>query len=200
MTQYHYLDESGDPGQKSNRYFALALVQLAGHTPLPELAVVRQAVRLSPAFEFKYHDATTAQKELFFRSVQPFAFRVRAAVVDKTRLASPLTEVRGMAFVVEWTTRLILRASELDIANDVLVMDGAVPSLRRALRIRLSAECRQSGRERPFSKIISADSSRDDNLQLADMLVGAVRQHIAVGESQHYATFASKVVDLWEAP
>ena len=47
---------------------------------------------------------------------------------------------------------------------------------------------------------VSADSSRDDNLQLADMIVGAVRQHIAVGESQYYATFARKVAELWEAP
>jgi hypothetical protein len=200
LTQYHYLDESGDPGPKSNRYFASALVQLAGHTPLPELAAVRQTLHLSPVFEFKYHATTLVQKELFFRSIQPLAFRVRAAAVDKTRLAPPLAALSGMDFIVEWTTRLILRASELDIANDVLVMDGAVPSLRRAMRIRLSAECHQSGRERPFSKIISADSSRDDNLQLADMIVGAVRQHMAMGESQYYATFARKVVDLWEAP
>lgn len=166
---------------------------------MPELAAVRQKLHLSPVFEFKYHATTPVQKELFFRCIQPLAFRVRAAVVDKTRLAPPLAALSGMDFIVEWTTRLILRASELDIANDVLVMDGAVPSLRRAVRIRLSAECHLSGRERPFSKIISADSSRDDNLQLADMIVGAVRQHMAMGESQDYATFARKVADLWEA-
>lgn len=200
MPQYHFFDESGDPGLKSSRYFAVALVQLAGHAPLPELAAVRQSFRLSPVFEFKYHATTPSQKELFFRAIQPLTFRVRAAVVDKTQLASPLTTLRGMDFIVEWTTRLILRASELDIANDALVMDGAVPSLRRALRIRLSAECRPLARERPFAKIVSADSRRDDNLQLADMLVGAVRHQVARGASQDYATFAPKVVDLWKAP
>ncbi len=198
MTQYHFFDESGDPGLKSNRYFAVALVQLAGHAPLPELAAVRQSFHLSPVFEFKYHATTPSQKESFFRAIQPLAFRVRAAIVDKTRLAA--LPASGMGFMVEWTTRLILRASELDMANDVLVMDGAVPSLRRALRVRLSAECRQLGRERPFAKIISADSSRDDNLQLADMVVGAVRHHVALGESRYYSTFAPKVVDLWAAP
>lgn len=198
MTQYHYFDESGDPGQKSNHYFALALVQLPGHVPLSELAVIRQVLHLSSAFEFKFHSTTSVQKEVFFRAVQPLAFRVRSAVIDKARLEPSLTALCGIDFIVEWTTCLILRASELDIANDVLVMDGAVPSLRRALRIRLSEECRQLGRERPFAKIIGADSKRDDNLQLADMVVGAMRQYVVAGDSKYYQTFSEKIVDLWQ--
>jgi len=199
MTQYHFLDESGDPGPHSNPYFALALVQLAARQPLAEIAAARQALHLLPTFEFKYHKTTPAQREVFFRLVQPLAFRVRASVVEKSRLPPELA-LPGLAFIVEWTARLILRASELDIANDVLVMDGAAPSLRRALRVRLSNECRRQNRARPFAKIIGGDSSRDDGLQLADMVVGAVRQKIVGGDDRFYAPFAPKVTDLWHAP
>jgi len=199
VTQYHFLDESGDPGQHSRNYFALALVQLAAHQPIAEIENARHALNLASAFEFKYHKATIAQREVFFRSIQSLPFRIRAAVIDKSRVPAEL-KLQGHPFIVEWTTRLVLRATELDIGNDLLVMDGAVPSLRRALRIRLSNECRRLKRARPFAKIIAADSKRDDGLQLADMIVGAVRQYVIEGEQHFYTTFAKKVADLWRAP
>jgi hypothetical protein len=199
MPQYHFLDESGDPGQRSGNYFALALVQVAVHQPIVEIANVRRDLNLAGTFEFKYHKATKAQREVFFRSIQSLSFRVRATVIDKNRVPLEL-RLQGHPFIVEWTTRLILRATDLDMANDTLVMDGAVPSLRRALRIRLSDECRRLKRERPFAKIITADSRRDDGLQLADMIVGAVRQYVIEDEQHFYTTFANKVADLWRAP
>ena len=79
-------------------------------------------------------------------------------------------------------------------------MDGAVPSLLRALRIRLSEECRVRQRKRPFAKFVGANSNREDGLQLVDMIVGAMWHHVIEGNSQHFNTFARKVVDLWKAP
>ena len=198
MTQYYFLDESGDPGRQSTSYFALALVQLATHEPITEIARARQELHLAPGFEFKYHKATTHQKETLFRCLQPLPFRIRATVIEKKRL--PALASSGQDFIVEWTTRLILRANELDLANDVLVMDDAVPSLRRALRLKISEECRKSNRQRPFAKIVSADSKRDDGLQLADMVVGAIRQFIVDQDDRYYRGFAHKVIDLWRAP
>jgi len=177
----------------------MALVQLATHQPITEIANARRTLNLASTFEFKYHKSTRVQREVFFRAVQLLPFRVRAAVIDKSRVPAEL-KLQGHPFIVEWTTRLVLRATELDIGNDLLVMDGAVPSLRRALRIRLSNECRRLKRERPFSKIITADSKRDDGLQLADMVVGAVRHYVVESEQRFYPTFAKKVVDLWRAP
>jgi hypothetical protein len=47
-------------------------------------------------------------------------------------------------------------------------------------------------------KALSGDSSRDDGLQLADMIAGAARHHAMGIESRHYRTFMSKIVDWWE--
>lgn len=198
MTQYYFLDESGDPGKGSTSYFALAMVQLAVHEPLEELNKARRELHLAPNFEFKYHKTTAIQKKTFFRHLSPLPFRIRATVIDKSRL--PDVKQSGLDFVVGWTTRLILRANELDLANDMLVMDDAVPSLRRALRLKLSEECRKTNRQRPFAKIISADSKDDDGLQRADMIVGAIRQHIVEKEDQFYKEISSNIVDLWLAP
>ncbi len=140
------------------------------------------------------------QKAAFFKSIQPVSFRVRAVVIDKSRIEKRLAGMRGQDITVEFIARLTLRASALDIANDVLVIDSATPSFIRALRLKLSEACRQSGRVRPFKKIVKGDSRSDDGLQLADMIAGAVRQFTLAIDRDHYQTFMSKVVDLWEVP
>lgn len=204
MTQYHFLDEAGDAGlggeAGSSSYFALAMVQLVERRPLSELALVRQKFHFPATFEFWYHKTTLAHKTAFFEAIQQLPFRVRAAVVRKADLSERFTQMSGPDFMVELTTQLILRASPLDIGGDVLIIDGATPALRRALRIRLSQACRLMKRPRPFAKIVSGDSRREDELQLADMVVGAVTQFVAGTERRHYQTFADKVVDLWQMP
>jgi hypothetical protein len=72
VTQYHFLDDSGDPGLEgqasSSSHFTLAMVQLPERVPLSELARVRQILHLKPNFEFKYHKTTSEQKRIFFHS------------------------------------------------------------------------------------------------------------------------------------
>jgi hypothetical protein len=197
MTQYHFLDESGDPPPGLASHFALAMVQLPEHKALSELAAARRTLHLVETFEFKYHKTSFAQKDVFFQAIRPLDFRVRAVVVNKAQLTAPWTHFRGMNFAIEVTAQLVVRVSALDIADDVLVMDGATLALRRGLRIRLSELCRTTRRTRPFAKIISAESDRDDNLQLADMLIGAVRQYALDADTQYNQSFAKKVTDLW---
>ena len=92
---------------------------------------------------------------------------------------------------------LTLRASALDIINDVLVLDDAPDRFIQSLRVRFTQTCRQEKRERPFKKIISSKSTYDDGLQIADMIAGAVRQFIWENNPVYFQTFAGKVVDLW---
>jgi len=99
---------------------------------------------------------------------------------------------------MELLTRLTLRASPLDIANDVLVLDSAPESFLKSLRIHFTHAYKQQQRERPFKKIVSSDSKRDDGLQLADMVAGAIRQSVWENDPIHYRLFARKVIDLWQ--
>jgi hypothetical protein len=140
------------------------------------------------------------QKVAFFQAIQTISFRVRAVVVDKSRVEKRLVGMSGQDIMVEFISHLTLRASDLDIANDVMVIDGATRVFIRALRLKLSEECRQLGRVHPFKKIVRGDSNRDEGLQLADMIAGAVRQYAIGVDRDHYQTFMNKVVDLWEVP
>ncbi|MEK7809520.1 MAG: DUF3800 domain-containing protein [Chloroflexota bacterium] len=204
MTQYHYLDESGDPGmaglESSSRYFAIALVQVVDNASLTELSAVRQKFHFPNTFEFKYHGTRPAIKESFFASLRSVPFRVRAVVIDKSLIPSRYAGFTGQQFVVEFITRLALRANPLDLAKDILIIDAGTPAFCRALRIKLSAESRLIKRRTPFSKIVGGNSKKEDGLQIADMIAGAVRQYISGGEKNYYRMFADKVIDLWEVP
>lgn len=183
----------------ASSHFVLAMVQLSQRTALPSLTRLRQELHLPAGFEFKYYRMRERQKMAFFDLMGSIPIRVRAVFVDKQRLGTQWLALNGQELTVELLVRLTLRTSELDLANDVLVIDGATPALRKALRVRLSHECVRLGRTRPFSNIAGANSSAEDGLQLADIVAGAIRGHVSQGERKYYRTFSNRMVDLWDA-
>lgn len=110
---------------------------------------------------------------------------------------SSLKRLSGTEIIIRLITELVVRASPLDIGDDVLVLDGAAEPIRKALRIYLSETIKQAKRERPFKKIVSGDSRTDDGLQLADMLAGAVREHIWRKDSSYFNLLGNRVIDFW---
>jgi hypothetical protein len=198
VTQYFHLDESGDPGldhlSSSTTHFVLAMVQLPERAPLKVLSDFRQVLHLSPSFEIKYHRTTAYQKRLFFDAIEKLPFRVRAIAWDKTATPEEFRRVSGQDITIEMICKLVLNASPLDICDDILIIDGATANFCRLLRVTLSHYC--TDRPRPFKRIVGADSAREDGLQVADMVAGALRQQITGLTQPYYATFASKIVDL----
>ena len=204
MTQYFFVDESGDAGLEgqasSSSHFVLAMVQLPERTSFQPLIDLKRALKVSPRFEFKYHISTPAQKDRFFQAILKIPFRVRVAVVDKSCLGVMFNGLPPQDLTIELLVRLTLRASALDIANEVLIIDGATSAFCRNVRIRFSERCKLEKRIRPFKNIIGGDSRREDGLQIADMVAGAVRVHEIGGLSRHYHIVAPYIVDLWKLP
>jgi hypothetical protein len=201
MTQYFFVDESGDAGLEgqasSSSHFVIVMVQLPERAPLKPLVDLRQALHVSPYFEFKFHQSKPLQKDRFFRDILKTSFRVRAVVVDKARIelkSSPRD------LTIELLVGLTMRTDELDISNEILIIDGATPAFCRDLRVALTERYRREERVRPFKNIIGADSKNEDGLQLADMIAGAVRYHTAGLSSEHFQIISPRVVDLWLFP
>lgn len=202
--QYFFVDESGDAGLEgqasSSSHFVLAMVQLPERASIQPLIGVRRTLRVSPRFEFKYHISTPYQKDRFFQAVLKIPFRVRVAVVDKSRLGAMFANLPPQELTIELLVRLTLRASELDIANEVLIIDGATSAFCRSVRIHFSERCKQENRIRPFKNIIGGDSKREDGLQMADMVAGAVRVHEVGVSSRHFHIISPHIVDYWKLP
>lgn len=199
--QYHFLDDSGDPGlsgaPRASSHFVLAMVQLASNAPLPELAHVRKQFHFSPSFEFKFHNTKSRHHAAFFEAMRNMPFRVRAVVIDKMHVDAKWKNLSGEELRVELIVQLVMRVNQLDLANDILMIDGATPLLCRQVRIGLTKAYKQSRRVRPFNKIVGGRSNSVDALQVADMVAGSIRRYVVDEETDLYSSFAEKVVDLW---
>lgn len=205
MAKYHFLDESGDPGldidSGASSHFAIAMVQLPNHLPvLSELASLRSKLRFPENFEFKHHKAKSWQKQLFFETIKNLDFRIRAVVLNKLQPEPWMINLKRNDFYAEVISRLVIRENGQEIVNDTLMIDGAIPDVKRAIRVRLSQFYQVSDRERPFKKIVGGKSHHEDGLQLADMIAGAIRMYSIHEEHEFVQSFASKIVDLWRIP
>ena len=199
--QYFFVDESGDAGltDKGSAYYVVAMVQLPNREHLTELAELRRKLHLPPTFEFHFYKTNLRQKDEFFQAIQPLAFRVRAAALIKSHLPVKFQSLSSAELATTLLVNLTLRASPLDIANDILVLDDAPDYFIQSLRIHFTQAYKQMRRERPFKKIVSSRSKYDDGLQMADMIAGAVRQYIWEDDPIYFQTFSNKVADLWRA-
>jgi hypothetical protein len=116
MTQYFFVDKSGDLGLEgeagSSSHFVIAIGQLPERVPLYPLAHVRKTLGLSPTFEFKYYKTATAPKDRFFRDVLSIPFWVRAVIVNKSQLRSNWRYLSPQALTTNLIIQLTFRASE----------------------------------------------------------------------------------------
>ncbi len=200
FSTYHFLDDSGDPGLSgtvgSSSHFVLAMVELPQRQPLSSLALIRQKLYLSPVYEFKYYKLTPVQKDAFFKEIQGLQFVVRATAICKIDFIKQHRQLSGQELVVELVSQLAI--SNSSIVNDILVMDALTAQMARSIRINLSHICQLLKRERPFKKITGANSKKEDGLQLADMIAGAIRHHTMGKEDRYYQTFQHKIAFLEE--
>jgi len=205
-TVYAFMDESGDAGgnvrKGASSHFVLAMVETTAPENLRvELCRLRVALNLPATFEFRYHDTRkVAVRAAFFVLLRSLDVRVRAAVVDKTRLPADFSFKRQgiYSFVVG---QLVMRASLDELADAILIVDGKggapTANLMRGLRTHLSQLCRDYQRVRPFQKIVARNSSAEEGLQFADMVAGALREKFIHGDSRYAEYIEAKLADLW---
>lgn len=202
--QYHFVDECGDPGLKtsqgSSSHFVIAMVQLANRDSSQTIRDMQSRLHLPKRFEFKFHRTTPIQRQTFFKFLEHLAFQARIVVIDKENSTFSKNSLAGQPLMINYMSDLALRTADSEIANDILIVDGAVRPFIQRLRIKLSEECRNRNRARLFKKIIGADSRKESGLQIADMIAGATMRFARDGDKSYYKLFEDRVVDLWRIP
>ncbi len=197
------IDESGDPGFKlakgSTQHFVAAMVIFHELHRAEACSRAIRALRASLGIsgEFKFNKTSERIKDSFFETVMPHPFEVRALVVDKAVIYSENLKRNDDRFYNFFVKSLLRSATSLQDAR--VKIDG---SGDREFKNRLE---RYLKREMPAGAIRSvkfADSARDDLIQLADMVVGAIARSYRQGDrnkSDRWRNMiAAKVKDCWE--
>jgi len=170
------IDESGDPGFKlvrgSTSHFVMAMVifddEAVAEQTSAAIAALREELHLKAEFKFAKSHANV--KDAFFECVCHYGFRVRALVVDKSRVYSGNLRTHKEMFY-NYFVKLLLEHDNGRLVGARIKIDG---SGNRQFRQELNAYLRRQLDAGKVRKITFAESHRDNLIQLADMAAGAI--------------------------
>lgn len=198
------IDESGDPGFKltkgSTRYFVVAMVIFRdfGQAEATSRAIrdLREKLGIKP--EFKFNKTEKRHRDSFFEAVRPFEFSVRALVVDKNNIYSPHLRDETDRFYNFFVNRLLHHDNGV-LTNARVKIDG---SGDRRFKQELGSYMRRQLGGGKVRSIKFVDSRRDDLVQLADMVVGAVarsyKEDVRTDHRRWLDMLGSKIEDVWD--
>jgi len=198
------IDESGDPGFKltkgSSPFFVVAMVlfrdfEEAERTSLA-IGDARKLLRVKP--EFKFNKSSDPVRDGFFDAIQPFDFSVRAVVVKKSNLYSKNLRSHTKRFY-NYFVQILMKHDNGALVNARIKIDGSGSiAFQRELKGYLRQQLGQ-GKIKSFKFV---DSRRDNLVQLADMVVGAIaRSYRADDRTQHNRwrqALKPKIENVWD--
>src|SRR3990167_4644629 len=177
-----FIDDSGDPGFKfekgSSRYFIVLILIFDDELEAEKTAVAIKELRRDLGFpdnvEFKFHKSSKDVRTKFLQAVNPFKFRVRTLVVDKTLIRSQELQTNKNSFYgyaiktgLKYTGGSVLNAKvRIDGGGDRIFRKSFLSYLRRQLN---------SGEQIVMKNCKMVDSKDSVLIQMADMIAGSVR-------------------------
>lgn len=198
------IDESGDAGFKlargSTPHFVVAMVIFDDFKEAERASAIIEAARTSLRIktEFKFNKCSAQVKDGFFGAVASCKFSVRALVVDKSKIYSDNLRENKDRFY-NFFVKSLLQHDNNALAGARIKIDG---SGDREFKRELAAYLK---RESEAGKIVSvkfSESHRDNLIQLADMVAGAIARSYREGDRNAHdrwrKVLGSKIQNVWD--
>ena len=176
-----FIDESGDAGFKfdsgSSKYFVVALLVFEDHDEASavddRINVLKREIHLSDRSEFHFNKLKPDQRKTFLAAIAPYDFFYWAIVINKERLTSHHLEFHDSFY--KYAFGLILENAKPRLSNAIVVIDGAgVKDFGKRLKTYLSRRLKDDLGRGLIQKLKTEDSTKNNLLQMADMIVGAI--------------------------
>jgi hypothetical protein len=204
-----FIDESGDAGLKlqagSTNYFVVTLVVFDDHEEAlnvdRRVDLLRQEMGIPKEFEFHFSKLNRERREAFLYAMRGFDFYYFSIVINKSQLHGPGFRYKESFY--KYACSLVFDNAKYCLEDATVIIDG---SGTREFRNQLKAYLRrkmtslQSDR-RHIKKLKIQDSVKNNLLQLADMISGAVaRSYSNKSDAWCYRACLSqreRYVQLW---
>jgi hypothetical protein len=202
-----YIDESGDPGFKidkgSSEYFVIAMVifddNLVAEKTALSIRKLKCEQKRSESFEYKFNKCSKGDRKSFLESIKDFDFRVRAIVLKKEAIYSGELRSSKDKFY-SYALKTLLQNNNKTIKNAKIRLDGLggktfKNNLTSYLRKNLN-----SAEQKVLENLKFRDSKKDVLIQLADMVVGAIKRKYSKKEDSkiYYKIIKERIEDIWE--
>lgn len=179
-----FIDDSGDPGFKldkgSTSFFVISLVIFDDELEAEKAAVAIKELRRSLKFpddmEFKFHKSRKSVREKFLGIINPFKFRIRSLVIDKSIIRSKELQENKNSFY-GYAIKTVLKHSNDTILNAKIKIDGSGDRVFRKSFLTYLRRQLNSKQKKIMKNCKLVDSKGNVLIQMADMIAGSIRRH-----------------------
>ncbi len=194
-----FVDEGGDTGLKfdrgSSRYFVVTLVLFEEHDEAEaadrRITLLRREMGLPSNFEFHFSETPEKVKEVFFDAVIPYNFFYFAIVINKVKLYGPGFKVKESFY--KYAASLVFENAKQYLNDAIVIFDGSGSrEFKQQLRNYLSHKVNEPGRGR-IRKVKLQDSKRNNLIQLADMVCGAISRSFKRKRKKNEIDFRKRI-------
>lgn len=202
-----FMDESGDTGFKlktaSSRFFVLTIVIFedleSAEKANQAIKELHEELNFSNQKEFKFSTGTSNKfKVAFLKKLSRQDFRYRSIVIDKAKLAkiNPKNPEDSLYMLV--TDQLFLRAQDR-IENASLFIDRTAQSKKFIQKFNTYLKRKlNTNIKKVIGEVRHKDSKRNNLLQLADMVCGAIYRKYNRKDDKYYKLIKKREEDLWK--
>lgn len=179
-----FVDEAGDVGFKfskgSSRLFIVTMTLFDDHQEAElcdlRIELLRKELRLPMQFEFHFNQNSPEIRQAFLHAVAPYKFSYFAIVVDKEEFIRN-NKTSAEAFYQQ-ACGLVFENAKPHLTEAAVVIDGSrsiyfKQNLQRYLKAKINSP---SAAIRHIEQVKVQDSEKNNLLQLADMVCGAVNR------------------------
>ncbi len=192
-----FIDESGDPGinSKTTSHLVITLVIFDDVQTAQKLdeAITQLHITTNHKPEFKFSNCSSFVRDLFFQEIQKYQFRIKAIVVDKKKIYSHHLR-NNPKRLYNYSLKKIITRSNLQ--NAKIRLDGSgSKQFEQALRTYI-----RQGHSGIVENFQLKDSKKDNLIQLADMVAGAIaRSYTNKKDAQRWKEMLIlKTGDIWK--
>jgi hypothetical protein len=203
-----FIDDSGDPSFKidkgASKNFVICCVIFDDELEAEKTAVaikdLRRKLGFSDRVEFKFNGSNFQTRIAFLKEVSKYNFRVRALVVDKSKVKSGLLKNDKQSFY-SYFIKTVLQYNKGTIKNAKIRIDGSGDRVFRKKFLTYLRKQLNSKQQKVINNITLVDSKTNVLIQLADMVAGTIRRY-KEGEKEdsvkYWSKIESRVEDCWE--
>jgi hypothetical protein len=178
-----FIDDSGDAGFKlekgSTPFFVISCVIFDDDLEALKVKVAikeyRRQLKFPDTVEFKFYKSSDDVRKLFLETVNPFVFRVRTIVVDKSKVRSRELINNKNSFY-SYVIKMVLQHSNNTILNAKIRIDGSGDRVFKKSFLTYLRKQLNSKQKMIIKNCKFVDSKSDELIQLADMVAGSIRR------------------------
>ena len=196
-------DEAGDFSfdfeKGASRYIVVAVIATSDPDGLRDvLANIRKENKLSPSYEFGFHNTSSAQfRKRIFTALRSANFEAWALVADKTTLPETFRLfMSGLDSYAYFVSEVIRRIPLEKRTGATLILDefGNPEKTREEIKTVFKKLNVKHG----FNRISMRRSRQESLIQIADLIAGSILRRDAHNQSEAYDMIARKIVELIE--